>query len=313
VPDDHRLACGFYPTPAAGADAFLILGTRLDWTIGFGQFPLFDREAKVIQVDITPEVIGKNRPIDVGIVGDAGQVLRQLNAVLPDVQMWAMDPVWPARARGSLQAMREETAQGAKIDERPKDKLMHSIQLVQELAACLDRDAIKVVDGGYIGAFGIQYLDANVPGGVTWVGSAAHLGVGLAYAIAGKLAHPDKQVVALMGDGSFGLCAMEFDTAVRHNLPLVVVVANDEGWGEVRDGQRRRFGEDRVVATQLGATRYDEMARALGGYGELVERVEDIAPALKRAFDSGLPAVINVHTDPEQRSTAVAGLPWITE
>jgi thiamine pyrophosphate-dependent acetolactate synthase large subunit-like protein len=313
VPDDHPLACGFYPTPAAGADAFLILGTRLDWTIGFGQFPLFDRDARVIQVDITPEVIGKNRAVDVGIHADAGQVLRQLLAALPGYDLSAMDAGWPARARGSLAAMREETAAAARLDERPKDRLMHSIQLVQELARCLHRETIKVVDGGYIGAFGIQYLDANVPGGVTWVGSAAHLGVGVAYAIAAKLAHPEKPVVALMGDGSFGLCAMEFDTAVRHKLPIVVVVANDEGWGEVRDGQRRRFGSERVVATQLGPTRYDELARSLGGYGEFVERVEEIAPAIQRAFDSGLPAVINVHTDPEQRSTAVAGLPWITE
>jgi acetolactate synthase-1/2/3 large subunit len=313
VPDDHPLACGFYPTPAAGADAFLILGSRLDWTIGFGRFPLFDRDARVVQVDITPEVIGKNRPIDVGIVGDAGQVLRQLNAALPDFAHWTVDPEWQAQAKETLAAMRVGTAQGAKLDERPEDGLMHSIQLVQELARCLPRETIKVVDGGYSGAFGIQYLDANVPGGVTWVGSAAHLGVGLAYAMTGKLAHPDKPVVALMGDGSFGLCAMEFDTAVRHGLPIVVVVANDEGWGEVRDGQRRRFGADRIVGTQLGATRYDEMARALGGYGEFVERVDEIAPAIQRAFDSGLPAVVNVHTDPEQRSTAVAGLPWITE
>jgi acetolactate synthase-1/2/3 large subunit len=209
--------------------------------------------------------------------------------------------------------MREGTAADAKIDERPPDRLMHSIQLVQELARVLPREAIKVVDGGYSGAFGIQYLDANVPGGVTWVGSSAHLGVGLAYAIAAKLAHPDAPVVALMGDGSFGLCAIEFDTAVRHGVPVVVVIANDEGWGEVRDGQRRRFGDDMVVATDLGCTRYDEMARALGGHGEFVERVDDIAPALRRAFDSGLPAIVNVHTDPEQRSTAVAGLPWITE
>jgi acetolactate synthase-1/2/3 large subunit len=313
VPDGHRLACGFYPTPCAGADAFLILGTRLDWTIGFGQFPLFDREAKVVQVDIAPEAIGKNRPIHVGIHADARQVLRQLLGERPMYQEWAMDPEWPAQARGTLLTMREDTAKGAKLGERPKDAPMHSIQLVQELARCLPREAIKIVDGGYSGAFGIQYLDANVPGGVTWVGSAAHLGVGLAYALAAKLARPDEPVVAFMGDGSFGLCAIEFDTAVRYGLPVVVVVANDEGWGEVRDGQRRRFGDERVVATDLGLTRYDEMARALGGYGEFVERVEEIAPAVQRAFDSGLPAVVNVHTDPEQRSTAVAGLPWITE
>jgi len=313
VPDDHPLASGFYPTPCAGADAFLILGTRLDWTIGFGQFPLFDRDAKVVQVDLMPEAIGKNRPIHVGIHADAGQVLRQLLAELPSFQEWAMDPAWPARARGTLLAMREDTAAGARLDERPPHRPMHTIQLVQELARCLPREALKIVDGGYSGAFGIQYFDANVPGGVTWVGSAAHLGVGLAYALAAKLARPDQPVVAFMGDGSFGLCAMEFDTAVRHRLPIVVVVANDEGWGEVRDGQRRRFGDDRVVATDLGATRYDELARSLGGHGEFVERVEEIAPAIQRAFDAGLPAVINVHTDPEQRSTAVAGLPWITE
>jgi acetolactate synthase-1/2/3 large subunit len=313
VPDDHPLSCGFYPTPAAGADAFLILGTRLDWTIGYGQFPLFDRDAKVIQVDIVPEAIGKNRPVDVGIFADAGQVLRQLRAALGDVGRWSMDPTWPERARGTLAAMRQETAEGARLADRPKDGPMHSIQLVQALAECLDRETIKVVDGGYIGAFGIQYLDANVPGGVTWVGSPAHLGVGVAYALAGKLAYPNKPVMALMGDGSFGLCAMEFDTAVRHGLPVVIVIANDEGWGEVRDGQRRRFGDDRVVGTKLGPVRYDKMARALGGYGELVDRVEEIGPAVQRAFDSGLPAIVNVMTDPEQRSTAVAGLPWITE
>ncbi|MBN1660279.1 MAG: SDR family NAD(P)-dependent oxidoreductase [Anaerolineae bacterium] len=313
LPDDHPLACGFYPTPAAGADAFLILGTRLDWTVGFGQFPLFDRDAKVAQVDITPEAIGKNRPIHAAIVGDAGQVLRQMLALLPELGEWSIDPAWPARAHRSLTAMREGTAREAKIADRPPGKLMHSIQLVQELARILPREAIKVVDGGYSGAFGIQYFDANVPGGVTWVGSAAHLGVGLAYAISAKLAHPDAPVVAFMGDGSFGLCAMEFDTAVRHGVPIVVVIANDEGWGEVRDGQRRRFGDDHVVGTNLGATRYDELARALGGHGEFVECVDELEPVLRRAFDSALPAIVNVHTDPEQRSTAVAGLPWITE
>jgi acetolactate synthase-1/2/3 large subunit len=116
-----------------------------------------------------------------------------------------------------------------------------------------------------------------------------------------------------MGDGAFGLCGMEFDTAVRHKLPIVVVIANDAGWGETRDGQRRRWGDDHVIGTQLGATRYHEFAQALGGYGEAIEHPQDVAPAIARAFASGLPAIINVLTDPEQRSTAVAGLPWIVE
>lgn len=106
---------------------------------------------------------------------------------------------------------------------------------------------------------------------------------------------------------------MTFDTAVRHRLPIVVVIANDAGWGETRDGQRRRWGDAAVIGTNLGPTRYDELARALGGYGEHVERPEDVAPAIRRAFDSGLPAIIDVRTDPEQRSAAVTGLPWIVE
>jgi acetolactate synthase-1/2/3 large subunit len=190
---------------------------------------------------------------------------------------------------------------------------MHSIQLMQALATCLPREAIKVVDGGYSAAFAIQYLDAAIPGGVTWVGSTGHIGVGLGFAIGARLAHPDSPVVAIMGDGAFGLCGLEFDTAVRHQLPIIVVIANDEGWGETRDGQRRRWGDAAVIGTHLGPRRYDELARALGGYGERVERPEEIAPAIRRAFESGVPAIIDVHTDPEQRSTAVAGLPWIVE
>ncbi|MFQ3633129.1 SDR family NAD(P)-dependent oxidoreductase [Roseiflexus sp.] len=313
IPDDHPLSAGFYPTPAAMADAFLVIGTRLDWTIGYGRFPLFSLDAPVVQVDIHPESIGKTRPIDVGIVGDAAQVLRQLNEMAAQCDNWAMEEGWPAMAHNSIAAMRTETAAAAGLETRSSARPMHSIQLMQALAACLPRETIKVVDGGYSAAFAIQYLDAYVPGGVTWVGSTGHIGVGLGFAIGAKLAHPDLPVVAIMGDGAFGLCGMEFDTAVRHHLPIVVVIANDEGWGETRDGQRRRWGDAAVIGTNLGPTRYDELARALGGYGEYVERPEEIAPAIRRAFESGLPSIINVHTDPDQRSTAVTGLPWIVE
>ncbi len=312
VPDDHPLCVGFMPSGAVGADVYLVLGTRLDWTIGYGRFPLFDLDAKVIQVDIAPEAIGKTRAADVGIAADAGAVLKQLNDGLKDVR-FNVSGGWQARAKGSLQALRDGDMQGLKIDERPADGPMHNIQLVQAVSAALPRDAITVVDGGYIAAWGIEFLDAHAPGGVTWVGSTGHLGVGVAYAIAGKLAHPKRPTVALMGDGAFGLCGLEFDTAVRHNVPIVVVIANDEGWGEIRDGQRRRFGDAGIVGSELGFRRYDELARALGGYGELVERLEDVGPALRRALDSGRPAILNVHTDPDQRGGVVGGLPWIVE
>lgn len=312
LPDDHPLGVGFMPSAAFGADCYLVLGTRLDWTIGYGRPPLFAPDSRAIVVDIVPEVIGKNRPADVGIVGDAKAVLGQLLAGLAERPISA-GAEWQARAKGTLQHLRQQTIAQAGLAERPADRPMHSIQLVQELAKAAPRDAITVVDGGYIAAFGIQYLDALAPQGVVWVGSTGHLGVGVPFASAMKLAQPGRPVLALMGDGAFGLCAMEVDTAARHGIPIVVVIANDQGWGEIRDGQRRRFGPGRIVGSELGATRYDELARALGAHGELVERIEDVGPAIGRALASGRPAVLNVLTDPDQRSTAVSGMPWIIE
>jgi acetolactate synthase-1/2/3 large subunit len=300
------------PSGAFGADCYLVIGTRLDWTIGYGRPPLFAPDARAIVVDIEPELIGKNRPVDVGIVGDARAVLRQFNSALAQQPITVSGP-WQARAKGSLAQLRAGSRDAAGIASRTVERPMHSLQLIDELQKCLARDTITVVDGGYIAAFAITMLDALAPGGVTWVGSTGHLGVGLAYANAYALAHPARPVVALMGDGSFGLCAMEFDTAVRHNLPIIVVIANDQGWGEIRDGQRRRFGEGRIVGANLANTRYDELARALGGHGELVEQAADFGPAFQRAVESGKPAILNVITDPEQRSTTVSGMPWIIE
>jgi thiamine pyrophosphate-dependent acetolactate synthase large subunit-like protein/NAD(P)-dependent dehydrogenase (short-subunit alcohol dehydrogenase family) len=307
VPEDHPSAVGFYPTPAALADAFCVVGTRLDWTIGNGQFPLFDTRARVAQVDVYAETIGKNRHIDVGVVADARAFLTELGDLV-EQRPWRVDPAWPATARGAVAQLRAELRAG--VADRPADAPIHSVQLVDELAGWLPRDSVTVVDGGYIAAFALQLLDAYTPGGVTWVGSTGHLGVGVAYAMAARLARPDTTVVALCGDGSYGLSGLELDTAVRHDLPIVVVVANDAGWGEIRDGQRRRFGAARLVGSQLGATAYHEVAAALGGHGELVTRIDQLRPALDRARASGKAAVVNVLTDPDQRSTAVAALPW---
>lgn len=313
VPDDHPLCVGFMPAGAFGADCYLVLGTRLDWTIGYGRPPLFAEGSRAIVVDIVPEAIGKNRPADVGIVGDAGAVLAQLRGELAGRAAWRAAPEWQQRAKGAVHFMRGQSVEQAGLRERPAGAPIHSIELVQAVAAATGPDDIVVVDGGYIAAFAIQHLEARSPQGVVWVGSTGHLGVGVPFASAMRLAHPGRRVLALVGDGSFGLCAMEIDTAVRHGLPVVVVVANDQGWGEIRDGQRRRFGVGRVVASDLGLTRYDLMAAALGAHGEYVERAEEIGPAIARAFEAGRPAVVNVRTDPEQRSSAVSGLPWIVE
>jgi len=126
------------------------------------------------------------------------------------------------------------------------------------------------------------------------------LGVGLPFALAAQLLHPDKRVIVLNGDGSFALNGMEFDTAVRFNLPIVTLIGNDGQWGEIRMPQLQLVGEERAIATRLTpGTRYDKIAEAFGGYGELVEDPNEIVPALNRAFASGKPAIINVLVDPD--------------
>ena len=124
------------------------------------------------------------------------------------------------------------------------------------------------------------------------------LGVGIPFALAAKVAHPGRQVLTVIGDGSVGLNFAEFDTAVRHDLPIVVVVNNDQGWGMVRHGQISKYGGDRTAGVELGATRYDLAAAGFGAHAEFVERPDEIKPALERAFASGKPACINVLSDP---------------
>jgi acetolactate synthase-1/2/3 large subunit len=130
------------------------------------------------------------------------------------------------------------------------------------------------------------------------------LGTGIPFAIAGKLAHPDKPVVVLNGDGSFGFNSMEFDTAVRHDIPIVCVVNNDCAWGMIKHSQTMSIGKDRCTCAELGMRHYEKMVEGLGGYGELVTEDKDIIPAIKRAVDSGKPACINVVTDPTVTSPA---------
>jgi len=130
------------------------------------------------------------------------------------------------------------------------------------------------------------------------------LGTGIPFAIAAKLAHSDKPVVVLNGDGSFGFNAMEFDTAVRHNIPIICVVNNDCAWGMIKHSQEMSIGKDRCTCGELGMRHYEKMVEGLGGYGELVTKDEEIVPALKRALDSGKPACLNVITDPSVTSPA---------
>lgn len=298
IPDDHELCFGWASPLAGGAagpalhgcDVMLALGARFAVTLFFGRFR---SNPKIIQVDIEAEEIGKNCSVDVGIVGDVKAVLRQLNAG------WGKrrSLPWIDDLRKEETDRRERVMEQANSDSLP----MHPVRLAKEISEFLDRDAVVVTDGGELPFWAAPMFKSYYPGHTisSIQGRLGCIGVGIPYALAARLAHPDKQVLLLVGDGSFGFNGFEFDTAMRHDLPFVAVVGNDQAWGMIKHGQELRYGEDRVVATELGVRRYEKVVEAMGGYGAFVENPEDVKPALERAFSSGVPACINAMIDPK--------------
>lgn len=267
------------------ADVVVLIGTEIDFRLNYGAPPLFNPEGKVIQIDIDQTEIGRNRSIDVGIMGDAKEVLNQLLAEL-DKKKVRKSKAWLEKVRGFETERVKVLEPSLNSDAVP----IHPLRLLKEVGEFLDRDAIIVGDGGDIVSFAAQILKTNYPGHWLDPGKLGCLGVGTGFAIASKLAKPDKQVLIVHGDGSFGLNGMEFDTMVRHKIPVVSVIGNNRAWMPIPDG-------DRALGRHLGLARYDKVVEALGGHGEFVERPEQIRPALERAFASGLPAAINVMID----------------
>jgi acetolactate synthase-1/2/3 large subunit len=267
------------------ADVAVLIGTEIDFRLNYGSPPLFNPKGKVIQIDIDPTEIGHNRNIDVGIVGDAREVLHQLLTELGKKRM-PQRTAWLEKVRVSEAERVKALEPLLSSDAVP----IHPLRLLKEVCDFLERDAIIVGDGGDIVSFAAQVLKTHYPGHWLDTGKLGCLGVGTGFAMAAKLAKPDKQVLIVHGDGSFGLNGMEFDTMVRHNIPVVSVIGNNRAWMPIVDG-------DPGLARHLGWARYDKMVEALGGHGEFVERPEQIRPALERAFASGLPAAVNVMID----------------
>jgi acetolactate synthase-1/2/3 large subunit len=278
------------------SDVIIAIGTPMDFRLRYGEF---GDGTKLVQIDIDPTDIGRNRPVDVGIVGSARSVLEQLN----DAARGKSFDEWLAR----LQAVEEEKRTAQATWERCAERPIHQFRLAHELNRFIDADTIVIGDGGDVVGLAAKVLTIRRPGHWLDPGPLGCLGVGLPFALAAQLVHPDKKVIVLSGDGAFGLNGMEFDTAVRFNLPIVTLIGNDGQWGEIRLPQLALVGEDRAIATQLKpGTRYDKIAEAFGGYGELVEAPEEIVPALRRAFASGKPAIVNALLDPEGAKKADA-------
>lgn len=288
VPEDHAVSFqAARSTAMRETDLVLVAGTRLNWMLQYGQrFP----NAKVIQIDIDAAEIGHNRDVDLGIVGDAKTVLGQMVAEIesrPSEFAGRLESPWITHLSEINDQRAEQSAPVLNSAQTP----IHPLRLCKEIGDFLDRDAILCVDGNEILHFGRQSLSTYVPGHRLNSGVTGTMGVGLPYGIGAQIAKPDKQVLVLHGDGSMGMNAMEFDTCVRHNLPVVTVISNNAGW-------TARTPDHRKPGRELGFTNYDGMARELGGYGEKVEDPDEIRPALERAFQSGKPAVINVIVEP---------------
>ncbi|HKW08073.1 MAG TPA: acetolactate synthase [Candidatus Dormibacteraeota bacterium] len=271
------------------ADLIVLVGVLLDFRLNFGQPPVFGEDARLVYVDV--DDLRKHRTAEVAIYGDVKAALRELSAAVAGAPR---SDAWVAQLRGT------------EVEARRKDEAMtgdgrspvHPARLIAEVDRFADRDAIIVGDGGDFVSFAGRLIERDAPG--LWIdpGPFGALGSGPGYAIAAKLARPDRQVILLSGDGAFGFSAMEFDTMVRHGIPVVCVVGNNGIWALEKHPMMSMLGTS--IAADLGnRTRYDKVVEALGGYGEMVERPEDIRPALERAFKSGLPACINVICDPD--------------
>lgn len=270
------------------ADVVLLLGPQ-DFAVGFaGERAL--GQAQLIQVAPASTEIGRSRAVAIGLVGDAATVLEQL-LTEAHTRSWSASG-W----RDELEAAQREGLAGLAPFERADpapDAPIHPLHLataVRDLLA--DGDSVAI-DGGELGQWARWAIGR---GRFTTVlnGKLGGIGPSIPFAIAAKLARPDHRCVAFLGDGTFGFHGLELDTAVRFDLPLVVIVGNDAGWAAERHRQRQVYGQDRVIASDLLPTRYDRVAEALGCHAEHVERPEQLQPALERAFASGRPACVNV-------------------
>jgi len=268
--------------------------------MGYGSPPTFAVGARVVQVDGDAAEIGRNRPIEVGIVGDARSVLGQLADGA--VGRWGGD--------GWLRLLREkerERAARQRVFEESDQRPIHHFRLARAIDTVAGRsDVTYVGDGGNVVAVAAKVLRVPRPGRWLDPGPLGCLGVGAPFAIAAKLLHPGRHVCVVQGDGAFGLNGMDYETAIRFGLPMVIVVGNDAAWGQIRVPQRAMFGDDKSPATALAPTRYDEVVRALGGEGEHVEYPDDLVPALERAFASGAVYCVDVAIDPEAAAASGA-------
>ena len=292
LPADHDLFFSRARGAALGqADVALVIGVPLDFRLGFGA--AFGQDAEIVVIDVAEPERDHPRPVAAELYGALGATLEALATAASGDGTAAERKEWLA----SLRAIEDEKRAGEAAELADPRAPLHPMRIYGELAQLLDRDAIVVGDGGDFVSYAGRLVDSYEPGCWLDPGPFGCLGSGPGYALAAKLARPDRQVVLLLGDGAFGFAGTELDTLARHGVAVVGVMGNNGIWALEKHPMEFLYGYS-VVADLRPGTRYDLMAQALGCDGEFVQRPDELRPALERAFSSGRPTLVNVLTDP---------------
>jgi acetolactate synthase-1/2/3 large subunit len=271
-------------------DCIILAGTLLDFRMRFGQ--TIPADAKIIQLDMDATLIGQNRQTDVPLVGNLACSFDLMLEEMKNQGVRLDFSGWRDELRAIEVEAEKKVEAALNSDEVPIDPQ----RMCREVRDWLDTlgNPIVIGDGGDIVATAAKIIPVKGEGAWMDPGPLGTLGVGMPFGLAAQISHPDRRVVIVYGDGSFGLNGFEFDTAVRHNLPIIGIVGNDGAWGQMMRPQGAIYGWDRLQGTILNFTRYDKVVEALGGHGELVESPDELRPALERAAASGKPALVNV-------------------
>ena len=295
LPADHELC--FSRARGQGlkeADVALVVGVPLDFRLGFGGS--FGEETRIVSLDTEPSKLAATRQPEIELVGDIPATLAAVReaAASPEGGRSRSANPWLAALRETESAKRESEISDLTDDRAP----LHPVRVYAELNDLLDRDAIVIGDGGDFVSYAGRFIKTYEPGAWMDPGPYGCLGAGPGQAIGAAKARPGRQICLLLGDGAFGFSGMEFDTMARHGLPVVGVIGNNGIWALEHHPMKFLYGYS-MAAELRPATRYDQIAEALGCHAELVTRPEELRPALERSFGAGGPALVNVLTDPE--------------
>jgi acetolactate synthase-1/2/3 large subunit len=292
IPDSHEYSCGFFDNGLNSAakkiretDLLILLGRKQDLIIGYAMNPIVPSSAKIIQIDPNASVIGRNRRVDVGIVGNISQIVNQITLAARNHKWDKLE--WLEELKQAQQNQLSD------LQTKSQNKNPMHASFVHKIASeIISDDDILVFDGGDFCHFGRAFHQSNTLKSWWYLPTSGMLGQAIPTALAAKIAHPNRRVFMFTGDGAFGFNGFEYDTAVRHNLNIIGIMGNDSTWGIDKHIQEKVFGKS--VATKLLPSRYDQVVSGLGGYSELVTDHRDLKNAISRSVNQDLPSLLNV-------------------